>query len=49
MEDDSGGEEDEENKGRAEDKVMEAEKGRVLCGFQRGVETDSEWSGGASR
>ena len=29
---------DEEDKGRAEDKVMEAEKGRVRCGFQRGVE-----------
>ena len=24
---------------------MEAEKGRVLCGFQRRVETGSGWSG----
>ena len=43
MEEDSGGEEDDE------DKVVEAEKGRVSCVFQRGVETDSGWSGGASR
>ena len=43
MEDDSGGEEDEE------DKVVKAEKGRVSCVFQREVEIDSGWSGGASR
>ena len=49
MEDDSGGEEDAEDKGRAEDEVMEAEKGRRLCGFQTGIETGSEQSGGASR
>ena len=46
LQDDSG-EEDEEDKGRAENKVVEAEKRRALCGFQRCVETG--WSGGASR
>ena len=33
----TGGEEDEEGKGRAEDEMMEAEKGRMTCGFKRGV------------
>ena len=33
----TGGEEDGEDKGRAEDEVVEAEKERVLCGFKRGV------------
>ena len=35
--DDSGGKEDEEDKVRAEDEVMEDEKGRALCGFETGV------------
>ena len=36
---------------RTEEKVVEAEKGKgkILCGFQRGNETGSEWSEGASR
>ena len=46
MWDDSGSEEDEEDKGRTDYKVVEAETGRVLCGFQRRVETVSGWSGG---
>lgn len=29
----TGGEEDDEYEGKAEDQVMEAEKGRVLCDF----------------
>ena len=38
----------EEDKGRAEDKVVDAEKGRMSCDFQRGVETGSGWSGDVS-
>lgn len=39
---DSGEEEDEKDKDRAKGKVVEVEKGRILCGFQRG----SWWSRG---
>lgn len=39
MSNDLAGEEDEEGKGRAVHKVVEVIKGRVLCGFQGGVET----------
>lgn len=38
---DSEGEKGKEGKGRTKDKVVEAEKGRMLCGFQGGVETAS--------
>ena len=40
MEEDSGGEEDEEDRDRAKDEEVEDETGRVLCVLQRGVETD---------
>ena len=49
MLDDSGGEEDEEGKGRAEDEVVEAGNGRASCGFQSGVETGSGWLGSVLR
>lgn len=35
---DFGGEEDEEDKGRTEDKMVGGEKGRMWCGLQRGDE-----------
>ena len=34
---------------KAEHEEVEDEKGRESCVFQRGVETGSGWSGGASR
>lgn len=42
---DLGGEEDEEDKDRAENKMVKVETG-VLCQFWVGAETSPQWSGG---